>query len=168
MNLTTLLIAIMGNFKFHFKFIARLNKKKTFITNKATSSVNAVMLQFRSTPSLMLWSSCAIDFFGWLDLGLSLTLPVLMNLSWVSGHVNTKCSSNLINIRPACNIPIDGSFNHCWVLAWSDLTINVWYTKPITDLPNKNNIQIYWSYNSTNLQSHFSHFMVDLSQTINF
>ena len=75
-NLTTLLITIM-------KDNATLNN---FLSNSFDHSVNnnffAVILWFRSTLSILVWSFCAIVFFGWSGLGLSLTLLVLWNLSW--------------------------------------------------------------------------------------
>ena len=71
--------------------------------------MNILILRFRSTLRVMLRSSCAVDFLGWPGLGLSLTLPVLANLSlsleivvlWTPNAPATWSTS-----VPACNIPI--------------------------------------------------------------
>ena len=157
-NLTTLLITIMNQNE-------TLNK---FLSNSCDHSVHnnflAVILWFRSTLSIMEWSSCAVAFFGWPGLGLSLTLLVLWNLSlslyivvlWTQ-NVTAICTTSL----PVENIPIAWFLCSRMSLGMIRLdhyhlihTGNRWFTQQ----EQHSNLL---KDDRTKLQSQFTHFVID-------
>ncbi len=78
-----------------------------FLLWKSLCNFQAVNLRLHRTHNVMLWSSCAVDFMGQPDLGLSLTVPVAWNLSLRCAMVDlwtAKSAGTCSTLIPACNI----------------------------------------------------------------